>query len=64
MSPKATERIIHGYDTTARRVLCGNSQQASSTKHFAFVTCTTCRELIAHSPVAAPADGALDPRGG
>ncbi len=57
------ERIIHAYDTTARRVMCGNSQQTSSTKHHAFVTCTTCRELIERAAAAVP-DGAIGPRGG
>ncbi|WP_242343381.1 hypothetical protein [Anaeromyxobacter terrae] len=39
-------RMVHGYDPVQRRVLCGVSQQVSSTKHASGVTCPTCRELL------------------
>lgn len=51
------ERIVHGYDTTAHRVLCGIAQQANSTKHLRLVTCTTCRERMLAADRPAPPVG-------
>jgi hypothetical protein len=63
MRTNTGERTIHGYGTAARRVLCGISEQASSTKHFHFVTCATCRERMEGLPAGTP-DRPAGPSGG
>lgn len=50
MESSKSERVVHSYDTERRQVLCGISEQTSSTKHAAGVTCVTCRELLGHAP--------------
>ena len=57
MGNRTGERIIHGYDTERRQVLCGLREQTNSTKHAAAVTCTTCRELLGLSPAAGVSEG-------
>lgn len=59
------KRVVHRYDTTTRRVLCGVPEQTSSTKHAAGVTCPTCRALLhGAAPGATRFDGAIDAHGG
>ncbi len=47
-------RVIHSYDTEARRVRCGLVEQSNSTKHAREVTCVSCRGLLDRSGAEMP----------
>ena len=57
------QRIVHAYDTTLHRIVCGVAGQTSSTKHAGGVTCARCRVLLAERAQAAGAaeEGASAP---
>ncbi|BDG04719.1 hypothetical protein [Anaeromyxobacter oryzae] len=53
-----TGQVVHGYDTVRRAVVCGVTEQTSSTKHARAVTCPACLEILRDrgngDPVASP----------
>ncbi len=51
-------RLVHWYDTAARRIACGAPGQSSATKHARRVTCPACVALVhAARDAKAHADG-------
>jgi len=55
MSTLTPATLVHFYDTSLRRILCGlRGFEARSTKHAHGVTCPACIGLLGKRPPASP----------
>jgi hypothetical protein len=57
--------LVHFYDTSLHRILCGKrGAEHRSTKHARGVTCDACLGLLRERPTLAAASEAVEPAGG